>query len=129
MSIEDRNTSEQRFAAITDDILTRLGVSEVSRGGKLLRSAVLIAAKEPMRRTTLSALSEIIAEPLGKKPQEISNSMRCAYEIAYIKTGFAPLSALCQNPAKKPKFSEFMAMTTEMVRYIAETEVLVSGRE
>lgn len=114
----------QRLEETTNDILTRLGVSEVSHGGMRLRNAVLLAASRQRCHLSVSALAETIAAPLGKKPQEIANSMRCAYETAYKKTAFAALSALCQNPAKKPKMSEFIAMTAEMVRYATEQSIL-----
>ena len=116
--------SYKRLEAITNDILTRLGVSEVSRGGELLRKAVFLTASGSRRHLSISTLSKSIAEPLGRRPQEIANSMRCAYETAYKKTAFSALSALCQNPAKKPKLSEFIAMTAEMVRFTSETAVL-----
>ena len=116
-------TAENRLEAITNDILTRLGVSETTRGGKLLRTAVFLAASEQRRCISISALSETIAAPLGKKPQEIANSMRCAYEVAYKQTSFTALSALLQSPEKKPKLSEFIAMTAEMSRFASEVEM------
>lgn len=115
---------DKRLEEITNNILTRLGVSEVSHGGLRLRTAVLLAASGQRRHLSISALSETIAAPLGKKPQEITNSMRCAYETAYKKTAFTALSSLCQNPVGKPKMSEFIAVTAEMVRYTFEMSVL-----
>lgn len=94
--------------------LTELGVSETSRGGCLLRNAVLIVATNPRHHYTVTELSELLAAP-NISPRKIANSMRCAYEQAYRKTGFNTLAPLMQDPSQKPKLTEFIAMSAKII--------------
>lgn len=102
------------FETKTMELLTALGVSEVSRGGCLLRHAVLIVASNPRHHYTVTELSELLAVP-NISPRKVANSMRCAYEQAYKKTSFALLAPLMQDPLQKPKLTEFIAMSAKII--------------